>query len=445
MKNLLAAFVLLFASVLRAQDVPPVVGNQSASLLETYKDIHAHPELSHHEARTSAILAKGLREAGYDVTEHVGVYPDGSRAFGVVGILRNGAGQTLLIRGDMDALPIVEETGLPYASHVTTRNASGQDVGVMHACGHDVHTTVLLGTARALAATRAQWHGTVMIIGQPSEETIDGAKAMLADRLYERFGRPDKIIGLHDTNALPAGTVGIIPGAAAASSTSVDVVIRGIGGHGSAPQAGRDPVTLAAYYITQIQTIVSREEDPQDPTVVTVGSIHGGTKRNIIPDEVKLELTTRSYSDKSRQVVIEGLKQIAAGITASANLPAEKAATVTVLENESTPVQYNDPAMSAQVRDLLIKALGAERVEGAERLMGSEDVGVFGMSADLKHYEIPVVYFRLGAMDPQKFAAAEAAGKRLPGPHTSRFEPLPKPTLETGVTAMTAVATGLLQ
>ena len=445
MKNLLAAFVLLFASVLRAQDVPPVVGNQSASLLETYKDIHAHPELSHHEARTSAILAKGLREAGYDVTEHVGVYPDGSRAFGVVGILRNGAGQTLLIRGDMDALPIVEETGLPYASHVTTRNASGQDVGVMHACGHDVHTTVLLGTARALAATRAQWHGTVMIIGQPSEETIDGAKAMLADRLYERFGRPDKIIGLHDTNALPAGTVGIIPGAAAASSTSVDVVIRGIGGHGSAPQAGRDPITLAAYYITQIQTIVSREEDPQDPTVVTVGSIHGGTKRNIIPDEVKLELTTRSYSDKSRQVVIEGLKQIAAGITASANLPAEKAATVTVLENESTPVQYNDPAMSAQVRDLLIKALGAERVEGAERLMGSEDVGVFGMSADLKHYEIPVVYFRLGAMDPQKFAAAEAAGKRLPGPHTSRFEPLPKPTLETGVTAMTAVATGLLQ
>jgi amidohydrolase len=444
-KNLLAALVILFASALRAQGVPPAVESQSASLLETYKDIHAHPELSHHEARTSAILAKGLREAGYSVTEHVGVYPDGSHAFGVVGILKNGAGQTLLVRGDMDALPIIEETGLPYASHVMTKNASGQDVGVMHACGHDVHTTVLLGTARALAATRGQWHGTVMIIGQPSEETIDGAKAMLADRLYERFGRPDEIIGLHDTNMLPAGTVGIIPGAASASSTSVDVVIKGIGGHGSAPQYGRDPVTLAAYYITQIQTIVSREEDPQDPTVVTVGSIHGGTKRNIIPDEVKLELTTRSYSDKSRQVVIDGLKQIAAGITAAANLPAEKAATVTVLENESTPVQYNDPAMTARVRDLLVKALGEARVRGAEKLMGSEDVGVFGMSADLKRHEIPVVYFRLGAMDPDKLAAAEAAGKRLPGPHTSRFEPLPKPTLETGVTAMTAVATGLLQ
>ena len=444
MKNLAIASMLLFAAVLRAQGVPPAVESQSAALLETYKDIHAHPELSHHEARTSAILAKGLREAGYTVTEHVGVYPDGSRAFGVVGILKNGAGHTLLIRGDMDALPIVEETGLPYASRVMTKNASGQAVGVMHACGHDVHTTVLLGTARALAATRAQWHGTVMIIGQPSEETIDGAKAMLADHLYERFGRPDMIIGLHDTNTLPAGTVGIIAGPASASSTSVDVVIRGIGGHGSAPQFGRDPVMLAAYYITQIQTIVSREEDPQDPTVVTVGSIHGGTKRNIIPDEVKLELTTRSYTDKSRQIVIDGLREIAAGITASAHLPPEKAATVTVLDDESTPVQYNDPALTAQVKDVLVKALGAARVRGAERLMGSEDVGVFGMSADLKRYEIPVVYFRLGAMDPEKLAAAEAAGKRLPGPHTSRFEPLPKPTLETGVTAMTAVASALL-
>ncbi|HYL01765.1 MAG TPA: amidohydrolase [Steroidobacteraceae bacterium] len=445
MKSIVIASMLLFAYPLRAGDLPPAVASQSAALLEVYEDIHAHPELSHHEARTSAILAKALREAGYSVSEHVGVYPDGSHAFGVVGLLKNGPGQTLLIRGDMDALPIIEETGLPYASHVMTKNASGQDVGVMHACGHDVHTTVLLGTARALAATRGAWHGTVMIVGQPSEETIDGAKAMLADHLYERFGRPDRIIGLHDTNTLPAGTVGIGSGAGLASSTSVDVVIRGIGGHGSAPQLGRDPITLAAYYITQIQTIVSREEDPQDPTVVTVGNIHGGTKRNIIPDEVKLELTTRSYSEKSRQVVIDGLTRIAAGITAGANLPPEKAATVTVLENESTPVQYNDPAMTAQVRGLLVKALGEAQVREADKLMGSEDVGVFGMSADLKRNEIPVVYMRLGAMDPAKLAAAEAAGRHLPGPHTSRFEPLPKPTLETGVTAMTAVATGLLQ
>jgi hippurate hydrolase len=324
---------------------------------------------------------------------------------------------------------------------VTTKNKAGQTVGVMHACGHDVHTTVLIGTARTMAAMKSQWHGTLILVGQPSEETIDGAKAMLADHLYERFGRPDRIIGLHDTSALPAGTVGVTSGAAAASSTSVDVVIRGIGGHGAYPQGGRDPVTLAALYITQMQTIVSREEDPMDPTVVTVGDIHGGTKRNIIPDEVKLELTTRSFSDKSRETVINGLKQMAAGITTSAGLPPEKAATVTVLEDESTPVLYNDPAMAAQVKATLVKAFGTDRVFDTPRIMASEDVGVFA----LPKHEIPLVYFWLGAMDPEKLAAARAAGKELPGPHTSKFEPLPEPTLRTGVTAMTTVALSLLQ
>jgi hippurate hydrolase len=429
------------AATAAAQDVPTFVKPETPALVDTYKDIHAHPELSHFEERTSGILAAALREAGYTVTERVGRYPDGSQAFGVVGILKNGAGPTLMIRADMDALPIVEETGVPYASHVTTKNKDGVTVGVMHACGHDVHTTVLIGTARGMAAMKSRWHGTLMLVGQPSEETIDGAKAMLADHLYERFGRPDRIIGLHDTNGLAAGTVGVRSGSSASSSTSVDVVIRGIGGHGAYPNTGRDPITLAALYITQIQTIVSREEDPQDPTVVTVGHIEGGTKRNIIPNEVKLELTTRSFTDKSRDTVINGLKQMAAGITASAGLPPEKAATVTVLEDESTPVLYNDPPQTEKVKGTLVKTLGADNVIDIPRGMASEDVGVFALPS----HEIPLTYFILGAMDPVKLVAAKAAGKELPGPHTSRFEPLPEPTLRTGVTAMTSVAISLLQ
>jgi hippurate hydrolase len=425
----------LLAAAIRAQSP-----SLSPDLLNFYKNLHAHPELSHFEEHTSALLATELRKAGYTVTERVGKYPDGSQAFGVVAILKNGPGPMLLIRADMDALPIVEETGAPYASHVLVHNKSGQEVGVMHACGHDVHTTVLIGTARAMAASKDKWHGTLMLVGQPSEETIDGAKAMVADRLYERFGKPDLVIGLHDTNELPAGQVGLIAGNAMASSTSIDVVIHGIGGHGSAPQVGRDPITLAALYITQIQTIVSREQDPQDPTVITVGDIHGGTKRNIIPDEVKLELTTRSFSVTSRQRVIDGLKQMAAGITTSAGLPPDKAATVTVLDNESTPVQYNDPNLTARERAALEKAIGTENVIAMHPVMGSEDVGIFGLDGT-----IPVGYFRLGAMYPDRFAAAKAAGKQLPGPHTSKFEPDPEPTLRTGIAAMTAVATALLQ
>ncbi|MGD0649033.1 MAG: amidohydrolase [Acidobacteriaceae bacterium] len=440
-QNLILACILcLVPSTLVAQDSNTPIHKDTTPLVDIYKDLHAHPELSHHEERTSAILAQNLRDAGYTVTDHVGLYPDGSHAFGVVAILKNGPGPTLLVRGDMDALPIIEETGLPYASHVMTKTASGQDTGVMHACGHDVHTTVLIGTARAMAATKSQWHGTLMLIGQPSEETIDGAKAMLADGLYARFGTPDKIIGLHDTNRLPAGKIGYVIGPTLASSTSIDVIIHGIGGHGSAPQLGRDPITLAALYITQIQTIVSREEDPQDPSVVTVGDIHGGTKRNIIPDEVKLELTTRSFTDKSRQTIIDGLKQMAAGLTLSANLPPEKAVTVNVLENESTPVMFNDPTLMKSVSTTLIKTFGADRVVEQQRIMGSEDVGVFGLDR-----KIPVAFLWLGAMEPAKFAAAEAAGKSLPGPHTSHFEPLPQPTIETGVEAMTTVATSLLQ
>ena len=435
-------FCLLAAPALAAaQNLDAVVNGELSNLVETYKGIHEHPELSHHEEHTAALLAGELRKAGYTVTERVGKYPDGSEAYGLVAILQNGPGPKLLIRTDMDALPIVEETGVAYASHVRTKNAAGQDVGVMHACGHDVHVTTMIGTARALAATRAKWHGTVMLIGQPSEETIDGARAMLADHLYDRFGTPDLAIALHDTNTRAAGTVSITSGPALTSSTSVDVVMRGIGAHGAQPQAGKDPVVMAGEFIVQLQTIVSRQEDPRDPAIVTIGDIHGGTKRNIIPNEVKMEITARAYSDKARQIIVDGIRRTAQGVALSAGVPADLAPIVTVLDAESTPVMYNDPALAARVKAALVKALGANDVIDEEPGTASEDFGIFG----LEGRKIPIVMFGLGAIDPVKFAAAQAEGRLLPGPHNSRFEPVPEPTLRTGVKAMTSVAIALLQ
>ena len=442
MKYTLPALLLLAApTTLLAQDISANVNGQLPGLVETYKKVHAHPELSHHEEQTAALVAGELRKAGYTVTERVGKYPDGSQAFGVVGVLKNGPGPTLMIRADMDALPIIEENDVPYASKVKTKNASGQEVGVMHACGHDVHVTTLIGTARALVALKSQWHGTLMLVGQPSEETIDGAKAMMADKIYERFGTPDLAIALHDTFLHPAGTVSLTSGPALASSTSIDVIMRGVGGHGSAPQLGKDPIVMAAQFINQIQTIVSRQEDPRDPAVVTVGDIHGGTKRNIIPNEVKMEITARAFSDKARQIIIDGVRRSAQGIALAAGVPEDRAPIVTVLQDESTPVLYNDPALSTRVKSALVQSLGKQNVIDDPAILGSEDFGIFGFD----DHKIPVVMFWLGAMDPVKFAAAKAAGKLLPGMHTSRFEPLPEPTLKTGVTAMTAVAISLLQ
>ena len=431
----------LAAMSLLAQDLPTFVNSELPSLVDTYKGLHAHPELSHQEEQTSALLAAELRKAGYTVTEHVGKYPDGSQAYGVVALLKNGDGPTLLIRTDLDALPVVEETGVPYASTVKTKNPAGQEVGVMHACGHDIHITTMIGVARALAAEKSSWHGTVMLIGQPSEETIDGAKAMLADHLYERFGTPDMALALHDTNTRAAGTVSVTSGAAQASSTSVDVTIRGIGGHGAAPQLTKDPVVMAAEFIVQLQTIVSRQESPLDPAVVTVGHIYGGTKRNIIPNEVKLELTTRAFSDHARQVILDGIRHTAQGVAVSAGVPDNLFPIVTVLDDESTPVMYNNPALTVRVKAALVQALGQKNVFDEPPIMGSEDFGVFG----LPDHKIPTVMFRLGAMEPTKFAAAEAAGTVLPGPHNSHFQPDPEPTLHTGVIAMTSVAISLLQ
>jgi hippurate hydrolase len=425
---------------LSAQSVSASAAAQLPALTDTYKHLHRNPELSHHEDKTSAYLAEELRKAGYTVTEHVGKYQDGSQAFGIVAVLKNGPGPRLLIRSDMDALPVEEKTGLDYASTIRSTNQQGQDVAVMHACGHDIHMTVLLGTAREMAARKAQWHGTLVLIGQPSEETIDGARAMLADNLYERFGRPDFVLAEHDTASTAAGSIALKPGPLLASSTSIDVVMRGIGAHGSTPQVGKDPVLLAAEFVVLAQSIVSRQVDPQQPAVLTVGMIHGGAKRNIIPEEVTMGLTLRTYSDKVRDQVIAAVRKTAEGVAVSYNIPADRMPIVTVSPTEITPATYNDPAFAERIRAVAVTALGTAHVELAEPIMGSEDVGLFSLDG-----KIPAVMFWLGASDPDKLAHARAAGVTLPGPHSPLFAPVYAPTITTGVTAMTSMALDILK
>jgi amidohydrolase len=437
-----SAALLLASACLTAQssDIPASVQKQLPALTETYLHLHRNPELSHHEEKTSAYLAAELRKSGYMVTEHVGKYPDGTQAFGIVAVLENGAGPRLLIRTDIDALPVEEKTGLEYASTVRSTNAQGQPVGVMHACGHDIHMTVLLGTAREMAARKDRWHGTLVLIGQPSEETIDGARAMLADGLYQRFGKPDFILSAHDIESEPAGSISIKGGPLLASSNSIDVTMRGIGSHGSAPQNGKDPVLMAAEFIVLAQSIVSRQIDPQQPAVLTVGMIHGGAKRNIIPDEVIMGLTLRTYSDKVRDQIIEAIRRTANGIATGYGVPADRMPIVTVSPTENTAATYNDPALAERVRAAAVAALGTDHVLQATSVMGSEDVGL--LSLDNK---IPAVMFRVGASDPAKIARARETGVPLPGLHSALFAPVYEPTIQAGVTAMTAMALDLLK
>ena len=413
---------------------------QLPALTETYKNLHRHPELSHHEEKTSAFLAAELRKAGYTVTERVGKYQDGSQAYGIVAVMANGAGPRLLIRADMDGLPVEEKTGLDYASTDRGTNQEGHDVGIMHACGHDIHMTVLLGTARELAARKSQWHGTLVLIGQPSEETIDGARAMLTDNLYDRFGRPDFVLAEHDAATAPAGSIALKGGPLLASSTSIDVVMRGIGAHGSTPQLGKDPVLMAAEFVVLAQSIVSRQVDPQQPAVLTVGTIHGGTKRNIIPDDVTMGLTLRTYSEKVRDQIIADIRRTADGIASGYGVPADRMPIVTVSQSEITPATYNDPALAERVKAVAIATLGRDHVLPADAVMGSEDVGLFTLGG-----KIPGVMFWLGAADPDKLAHARETGVPLPGPHSALFAPVYAPTIATGVTAMTAMALDLLK
>ena len=404
------------------------------ALEKFYTDLHLHPELSLMEEKTSAKVAAELRAAGFEVTEKFGGY-------GVVGVLKNGAGPTLLIRTDLDGLPVQEETGLPYASTTRVTNLAGQEVSVMQACGHDIHMTVFTGTARMLAGLRDRWAGTLVLIGQPAEEVGVGARAMLTAGLYQKFPKPDFALALHDSATMPAGTVGTVEGYIMANVDSVDITVRGVGGHGAYPQATKDPIVLAARIVGALQTIVSRETRPVEPAVVTVGSIHGGTKHNIIPNEVKLQLTLRSYSDAVRAHTIEAVKRICRGEAIAAGLPDDLMPVITIKEDEFTPATYNDPALTRRVRGALSAWLGAENVKAVDPEMGGEDFSQFGRTLD----KVPVCLFRLGAVAPEKAAESQRTGVALPSLHSSRFAPVPEPTIKTGVTAMTAVALDLLR
>jgi len=414
------------------------INQKMPELTATYKQLHQHPELSHHEEKTSAYLAGEVRKVGFEVTEHVGKYEDGSRAWGIVGILKNGAGPVVLIRTDMDALPVTEATGLDYASHERSQNSQKQDVGVMHACGHDIHMTVLIGVAQELVANKDKWRGTVVLVGQPSEETIDGARAMLADGFYERFPKPDYILDQHDTNDYATGHIALSPGPLLASSTSVNVVIHGIGAHGSRPASGKDPIIMASEFVMLVQTVVSRQISAQDPAVLTVGTFHAGTKNNIIPDDAVLGLSMRAYSEEVRQKLLDGVRRTANGVATAYGVSPEHMPEVTVVE--STVPTVNDAALTERVRKVAEKSLGASNVDAAIPVMGSEDVGYFSLNG-----KIPFVFFWLGAADPEKLATAKKTGVALPSNHSALFAPVYEPTIRTGVAAMTAAAMDLLQ
>jgi len=438
------AFISTFpgGSSLHAQSaLDQSISKQMDSLTATYKHFHENPELSTQEKETSALIASELRSIGYEVTDHFGQYakPD-LVSYGVVGVLHNGSGPAVYVRTELDALPLEEKTGLPYASHVKTKRADGSEVNVMHACGHDIHMTVFLGTARALFQLKDQWKGTVVLIAQPAEEIVSGANAMLRAGLYTQFPKPDYVLALHDTNAIPAGKVAWHEGTLLAGADSVDITVRGYGGHGAAPQQTKDPILIASEIVVALQTIVSREMDPQLPTVITVGSFHAGTKHNIIPDDAHLQLTVRTMNPAQREKVLAAIVRITNGIAAAAGVPAERAPIIQV-DPDHVPATINNPELTRRVALSLERSLGKENVWPGQPIMASEDFSLFA----LEDPKPPISMFWLGASDPAKWKEATENGKLPPGPHSSEFAPLPEPAIRTGVKGMTGAVLDLLK
>ncbi|HKI25768.1 MAG TPA: amidohydrolase [Candidatus Sulfotelmatobacter sp.] len=421
-------FLALLGAVARAQSSSSKeVENVYPDAHALYLDLHQNPELSGHETQTAAKLASRLRSAGYDVTEHFG-------GTGVVAIMNNGAGPTIMLRTELDALPVEEKTGLPYASKVHTKDDAGHDVPVMHACGHDVHMAAIIGTAEIMARSKNTWHGTLMLIGQPAEETIGGAEGMIKDGLFTRFPKPDVAVALHVGNEYPAGVVGITPGTFDTNSDSVRITIYGKGGHGASPHKTVDPIVIAARTILTLQTIVSREVKPGEMAIVTVGYIRAGTKNNIIPDDAEMGLTIRTFKSDVRKQVLAAIARITKAEAAAANAPREPL----VEHYESTDSVYNDPALAEHERAPLEAALGKEHVVTAEPHTGSEDFSYFVEQG------VPGFYFSLGGADPAKLAESKTSGVPLPSNHSSLFAPDLDPALQTGIASEVAVLRNLL-
>ena len=428
-------FLLILISII---SLGPISSNALAKynideIVNLYKFLHSNPELSWQEDKTASHLADILETDGYEVTRGVGKK-------GVVAILENGRGPTLMIRADMDALPVKEKTNLKYASKVRQINRFGKEVPVMHACGHDIHMSVLIGTAKNLISMKDSWSGTLMLVLQPAEEVGQGSLAMLEDGLFERFPRPDFNLALHVGGMGPAGTIGYQLGYAMANVDSVDIIVNGIGGHGAYPHTTIDPIVLASQIVLSLQTIVSRKIDPLEPAVVTVGSIHGGLKHNIISEEVRLQLTLRSYSDEVREKTIDEIKKIVKGLGIAAGLPESKMPKV-ILKDEYTPALYNDPEFSRKVLNFISKEIGDENVSEISAVMGGEDFARYGRQDP----KIPSLLFWLGGTSKEDWKKYQNNEIEMVSIHSPFFAPDPKPTITTGIKAMSASALGLLK
>lgn len=422
--SLLAAGAAMVATPLRADPLTDAVKADMPGLTAIYRDLHMHPELSFKEGRSAGIMAAEAKKAGFEVTSGIG-------GTGVVAILRNGPGPVLVLRADMDGLPVTEQTGLAYAS---------QNPGVMHACGHDTHMASWIGVARRMAAMKDRWSGTLVMVGQPAEEIGSGARAMLKDGLYSRFPKPSTVIAFHDSASLPAGTIGTVDGYIMANVDSVDILVKGVGGHGAYPHLAKDPIVLGSRIVTTLQTLISRETDPLESGVVTVGSFQAGTKHNIIPPEAKLQITVRSYTPEVRAHLLDGIARIAKGEGIAAGLPEDKLPVVT-LQDQRTPATFNTHDVTTHMVDLFRDRFGVERVKLIKPQMGGEDFSEFYLADK----SIQSMLFWVGGVSPEKWKAAGGDVTKLPSIHSPFWAPDADAVISTAVEAMTAAALDVLK